>query len=129
MGSDQVLEENYFDKKEYSVKSNCSANAQVSLKGRLKNHFDYWENVIGTNTVVTSVIKAGCKIPFTYTPQKAYFQNNKSALRKSDFVTDYIKDLLANKLVKQANKIPHDISPLSVAETSAGKKRLIQDLL
>ena len=32
--SDQVLEENYFDEKEYSVKSNCSANPQVSVKGR-----------------------------------------------------------------------------------------------
>ena len=70
--SDQVLEENYFDEKEYSVKSNCSANTQVSVKGRLKTHLDYWGNVIGANGVVTSVIKEGCKIPFTYT-QKAYF--------------------------------------------------------
>ena len=54
--SDQVLEKNYFDEIEYSVRSNCSANPQVSIKGRLKNHSDYWENVIGANTVVTSVI-------------------------------------------------------------------------
>ena len=39
--SDQVLEENYFDGKEYSVKSNCSANPQVSIKGRLKGCVHY----------------------------------------------------------------------------------------
>ena len=111
--SDQVLEENYFDEKEYSVKSNCSANPQVSVNGRLKTHLDYWENVIGENGVVTSVIKEGYKIPFTYTPQKAYFKNNKSALRNSDLVTDSIKDLLINKLVKETNNIPHVVSPFS----------------
>ena len=110
--SDQVLEENYFDEKEYSVKSNCSANPQVSVKGRLKTYSDYWENVIGANGVVTSVIKEGHKIPFTYTPQKTYFKNNKSALRNSDFVTDSIKDLLVNKLVKETNNIPFVVSPL-----------------
>ena len=78
--SDQVLEENYFDEKEYSAKSNCSANPQVRVKGRLKNYLNYWENVIGANGVVTSVIKEGYKIPFIYTPQKAYFNINKSAL-------------------------------------------------
>ena len=80
--SDQVPEENYFDEKEYSVNCsfNCSANPQVSVKGRLKSHLDYWENVIGANTVVTSVIKESYKIPSTYIPQKAYFKNNKSAL-------------------------------------------------
>ena len=128
MCPDQVLEENYFDEKEYSVKCNCCANTQVLVKGKLKSHLDYWENLIGANTVVISVIKKSYKIPFTYTPQKAYFKNNKSALQNSDFVTDSIKDLLANKLVKETNNIPHVVSPLSVAENSACEKRLILDL-
>ena len=125
MCSDQVLKENYFNEKKYSVKSNCSTNPQVSVKGRLKSHLDYWVKMIAANTVVTSVIKEGYKILFTYTPQKAYFKNNKSALRNSDFVTDSIKDLLGNKLVKETNNIPHALSLLSVAEISACKKRLI----
>ena len=83
--------------------------------------------MIGANTVVTSMIKESYKTHFTYTPQKAYFKNNKSALQNSDFVTDSIKDLLANKLVKETNDIPHVVSPLSVAKNSAGKKRLILD--
>ena len=63
--------------------------------------------MIGANAVVTSVIKEGYKITFTYTlTQKAYFKYNKSALRNSDFVTDFIKDLLANKLVKETNNTP-----------------------
>ena len=57
--------------------------------------------MIGANADVTSVIKEGYKIPFTYTPQKAHFKNNKSALGNIDFVTDSIKDLLVNKLVKK----------------------------
>ena len=57
--SDQVLKENYFDEKEYSVKSHCSVNPQVPVKGRLIVHLDYWENVIDANRVVTSVIKEG----------------------------------------------------------------------
>ena len=127
--SDQILEENYFDEKEYSVKSNFSANPHLPIRGRLKNHLDCWENMIGSNTVVTSVIKEGCSIPFTYTLQKAYFKNNKSALGDSDFATDSMKDLLANRIVKEGNIIPHVINPLTVAENSAGNKRLILDLL
>ena len=49
---------------------------------------DCWENVIGANTVATSVVKEEYKIPFTCALQKAYFKNNKSGLRNSDFVTD-----------------------------------------
>ena len=67
--SDQELEKNYFDEKEYSVKSTCSANPQEPLKSRPKRHLEYWENVTGANTVVTSVIKEGYKTPFTCTPQ------------------------------------------------------------
>ena len=126
--SDQELKENYFDEKEYSVKSNCSANPQVFVKGRLKSHLDYWQHVIGANTVVTFVIKKGYKMPFTYTPQRVYLKKNKSTLRTSGFVTNSIKDLLANKLVKETNNIPHVVSPLSVAENSVCKKRLILDL-
>ena len=124
LSSDQILEENYFDEKKYSVKSNCNVNPQVSIKGKLENDLDCWENAIGANRVVTSAIKEGHKIPFAYTPKKAHFKNNKSALWSSNFVTDSIKDLLPNKLVKQTNNIPHVVSPLSVVENSAGKKRL-----
>ena len=56
--------------------------------------------MIGANADVTSVIKEGYKIPFTYTPQKAYFKNNKSALRNSDFVTESIKNLITGNVFK-----------------------------
>ena len=79
--------------------------------------------MIGANTVVTSMIKESYKTRFTYTPQKAYFKNNKSALQNSDFVTDSIKDLLANKLLKETNNIPRIVISLSVAENSAGEKK------
>ena len=69
----------------------------MSIKGRLKNHLDYWENMTGVNTVVTSAIKEDYKMPFTYTPQKAYLKNNELALRNNDFVTDSIKNLLTRE--------------------------------
>ena len=40
-----------------------------------------------------------------------------------------IKDLLANKLAKETTNTRQVISPLSVAENSAGKRRLILDIL
>ena len=101
---------------------------QVSVKGKLKSHVDYWENVIDANMFVTSLINEGYRIHFTYNPQKANFKNNISALRNNNFLTDSIKDLLANKLLKETNNIPHIINLLSVAENSAGKKRLILEL-
>ena len=39
-----------------------------------------------------------------------------------------MKNIFANKLVKETNNIPHVTSPLSVAKNFAGKKRLILDL-
>ena len=74
------------------------------------------------------VFKEGLQNTFTYATQKAYIKNNKSALRNNDFETDSIKALLANKLVKETNNIPHVVSPLSVAENCASKNRLILDL-
>ena len=88
---------------------------------------DYWENVIGANTVVTSVIKEGSKILFTYTLQKVDFKKNKSAFQNSDFVTNSIKNLLVHKLSKLSNT-PYVLSPLSMAKNYAGKKRLFLDL-
>ena len=109
LSSDQILEENYFDEKKYCVKSNCNVNPQVSIKGKLKNNLDYWENAIGAKRVVTSAIKEGHNIPFTYTPKKLIIK---------------INDLLPDTLVKQTNNIPRVVRPLSVAENSAGKKQL-----
>ena len=40
---------------------------------------------------------------------------------------DFVKDLLANKLVKETNNIPRIKRPLTVAQNSTGKKRLILD--
>ena len=74
MCSDQVPDENYFDEKESSVNGNSKDKLQVSIKGRLKNHADYWEKNLGANSVVTCVIKEVYKIRFTYTPKKLAFK-------------------------------------------------------
>ena len=45
-------EENYLDEKKSSVKSNSNDNLLVSIKGRIKNHGDYWEENLGGKSVV-----------------------------------------------------------------------------
>ena len=127
LGTDQILQENYFNEKKSRVQSNCRANLQVSIIVQVSISVDYWENVIGANTVVTSVIKEGSKILFTYTLQKVDFKKNKSAFQNSDFVTNSIKNLLVHKLSKLSNT-PYVLSPLSMAKNYAGKKRLFLDL-
>ena len=126
LGTDQVLQKNYFDEKKSRVQSNCRANLQVSIIVQVSISVDYWENVIGENTVVTSVTKEGSKILFTYTLQKVDFKKNKSAFQNSDFVTNSIKNILVYKLSKLSN-IPYFLSPLSMPKNCAGKKWLFFD--
>ena len=45
------------------------------------------------------MIKEGYKIPFTYTPQKAYFKNSKSAFRNSDIELYKIEENLSNEIM------------------------------
>ena len=80
--------------------------------------------MLETNTVVISVIRDGYKIPFTYTPKKAYFKNNKSSLQEYEFVTKTLKELLQNNLIEETKSIPYVVNPLSVAEDSYGKSVL-----
>lgn len=118
--------ENHFEDKESFYVNNTFEN--VCVKGRLRENLQYWESELEANCVITSIIKEGYKIPFTYTPKKAYFKNNKSALKNEGFVSNSIKELLENNLIKEVATVPHVVNPLSVAENSVGKKRLILDL-
>ncbi|XP_053403229.1 uncharacterized protein LOC128558328 [Mercenaria mercenaria] len=55
-------------------------------------------------------------------------KNNKSALREKDFVDKALSDLLEKRCIYEVPFVPHNVSPLSVATNSSGKKRLILDL-
>ncbi|VDI40303.1 Hypothetical predicted protein [Mytilus galloprovincialis] len=99
----------------------------ASVKGRLKEHFNYWQD-IDTNTFVLDIIKNGYSIPFITSPPVMFNENNKSAYNNAEFVSEAITDLLRNNCIVQVKSRPHVVNPLTVSVQSSGKKRLILDL-
>ena len=69
----------------------------------------------------------GYKLPFVNTPPSFRFDNNRSAISHSEFVTGAITDLLEKNLIVESDA-PYTVNPPSVAIQSSGKKRLILDL-
>ena len=61
-------------------------------------------------------------------PPSMSYKNNKSALSHSSFVESTISELLSLGCIVNVPFQPYIVSPLSVAENSSGKLRLILDL-
>ena len=98
-----------------------------TVKGRLKENFNFWQNTLEVNDFVLETTKDGVKLPFIKTPLKAEFKNNVSALDNKEFVDSALKELMSKCVIEVESK-PHVISSLSVSTNSSGKKRLILDL-
>ena len=62
------------------------------------------------------------------TPKSASFRNNQSALKNKDVVQESISEFLKCGSIREAEKPPEVMNPLSVSINSSGKKRLILDL-
>lgn len=103
-----------------------SGEKTVSVVGRLKHHYSYWETQLKASSFVLNVIKNGYFIPFTSHPTKFYAKNNSSSLRHDMFVKESIQKLLTNKCILEVNEQPFCCNPLTVAEKS--KLRLVIDL-
>ena len=97
------------------------------VKGNLKRHYSYWKEVLRADDFILQLIEKGYKIPFRYLPAPRMMNNNNSALRERDFVEKSIIELLRYNRIYEVEE-PYMISPLSVAQDSRGKKRLILDL-
>ena len=67
-------------------------------------------------------------LPFVSVPEGKVFGNQKSAFVHSSFVTESIRELLQNGCINQVNERPVVCSPLLVALSSSGKKRLVINL-
>ena len=65
---------------------------------RVKQNLKYWED-IGASDFIISMIGEGYKIPFIDSPEPAEFKNNRSAIHKSEFVSDSLRALIASKRV------------------------------
>ena len=119
---DLMVNKEIFDH-ENSKKSN------ISLKGNLKRNIAYWQNTLMADESVLCIIENGYKIPFFETPEKAHLPNNKSSLKNEKFVLDSISEMLKIGSIKEVKAPPKVINLLSVSKNSAGKKRLILDLI
>ena len=99
-----------------------------TIKGNLRRHAEFWEKELGANDFILNVIKFGYKIPLRYIPAPTEFKNNLSALKESEFVEDSIKKLLQQYFISEVEQPHYMTSPLSVARSSLGKRRLVLDL-
>ena len=66
--------------------------------------------------------------PFITVPQKAFFANNRSALKHADFASEAIQELVQSGCVIEVRTRPQVVNPLSVSIQNSGKIRLILDL-
>ena len=98
----------------------------ITVKGRLKSCFNFWENVLLSSRFVLSVIRNGYALPLIRTPPPFFATNNRSSLRHTDFVENEIEEYLAKSYIREIETAAYCCNPLTVAE---GKKlRLVLDL-
>ena len=102
----------------------------VSVKGRLAMSVKFWEEVLQAPDYIVNVIKSGYVMPFTslHVPTKFCKLNQNSALVNVEFVEQAINEWLADGRVREVDQQPWVCSPLSVVESSTGKKRLVLNL-
>ena len=91
----------YFYKRIYEIKQNRMF--KVRVKGRLKTHSRNWHS-IGCNKYILSVIENDYVIPFFTTPKKLFLQNNQSALKNSEFVSEAVSELLNTGRILEVDK-------------------------
>ena len=100
----------------------------TSVKGRLRNHIDFWREELQAPAYVLSIIESGYVLPLKSEPTHFVKKNQVSAIKHSKFVQHSIKELLATKCIKEVPEVPHVCNPLSVVVNSGGKKRLVINL-
>jgi hypothetical protein len=117
-GSEQV---------EYNLVYN-SYEYEQSVKGRLKNHINFWKTQLKPTELVLNTIEFGYVIPFFQEPVSALLKNNRSAFDNCDFVVKAISELLINGCIVETKDVPYVVIPLAVAISDSGKERLVLDL-
>jgi hypothetical protein len=102
---------------------------EPTVKNSLKNCLSFWKDILQpSNEEILWFIENGYTIPFSENPASFELPNNKSALKNKEFVDLAIQELLDKNCAYEVFSKPRNVNPLSVAENSSGKKRLILDL-
>ena len=99
----------------------------IRIRGRLAKCISEWEG-INARGFTLEVIREGYKIPFVSLPPPKHSDNNLSAIKEKDFVSEAVLDLLKMNCIEELDEAPDIVNPLSVSTQSSGKKRLILGL-
>ena len=102
--------------------------AMVVVKGGLKRCISFWRDNIKASDTILSIIEHGYVLPLMSEPSPHVQINHRSAVIHSAFVHESIAELLATGCVVEVTDRPHNCSPLSVVESSSGKRRLVINL-
>ena len=105
------------------VKENNNCQSPI---GRLNSSVKHW-NDTDANPFVMDVISSGYKLPLRYEPKSVTLRNNLSSVNHSVFVDTEISNLLRKKCISQVKFVPTVVNPLTVADNSRSKLRLVLD--
>lgn len=72
---------------------NKSEQKLISVKGKLKGKYKFWQNIMKTNETIFQIIEKGYMLSFIETLSKAKFLNDKYALTNWAFVQEAIEDV------------------------------------
>ncbi len=100
----------------------------VCVKGRLSKSLQFWKEELGAPDFVVDTIETGYVLPLKSIPAPFSRRNQTSAMHNTGFVQQSLADLLASNCIREVPQEPYICSPLSVVESSGGKKRLVINL-
>ena len=66
-----------------------------------------WSETLKAIKAIVNVLKKVYKLPLYTVPNSAHFNDNKSAITHSDFVSEAIQDLLEINRIIEVNELPH----------------------
>ena len=105
-----------------------SETSPVNVQGRLREHSSFWTEELEASVFVRDIVHHGYHIPFLANPAPVFPYNHQSALQNEQFVSEAIDELVAGSCVLPQAECPLVCSPLSVVQSSKGKRRLVIDL-
>ena len=102
--------------------------AGCSVKGRLKESYDFWATELSACQPVLDIVGQGYYLPLLSIPDSYSRPNHETTKVHKEFVNEAVADLLHSQCIRQVAVRPHVCSPLMVVESSSGKKRLVINL-
>ena len=99
-----------------------------SVRGRLGNCVQYWEQVLHAPPWVLDTVRNGYILPFYSLPTPYSRPNQRTALLEREFVNGAVSELQNGGYIEEAKEPPVVCSPLSVVMNGVGKKRLVVNL-